>query len=150
MGSSTTYGPGIKQVRFHIKLLKSTVMAAFSARFQVPRALIPSQCFQDMMITSLREALTRAGQSMKQGNSGNLKDIIEELANLVLRVGSEVPDQLKAPPPFGTDLGAGQEWRIWSALQDSWLEEVAVLGERVREVSTSLAVQHGDSVGETA
>jgi hypothetical protein len=104
-----------------------------------------------MMITRLREALMRAGESMKQDNSGNLKDIVEDLANLELRVGSEVPDQLKAPPPSGMDSGADKEWRYWDNLQDRWLEEVHRLMHKLQQVSTSLAVvQKNDIAGQPA
>jgi hypothetical protein len=106
-----------------------------------------------MMITRLGEALVRAGESMKQDNSGNLKDIVEDLANVVSRVGSEVPDQLKAPPPSGTDLGADKEWRwrYWVDLKYRWLNEVYWLMNRFQEVSTNLAVvQQSDSAGQPA
>ncbi|KAJ7330877.1 hypothetical protein DFH08DRAFT_814968 [Mycena albidolilacea] len=140
---------GIKQVRFHIRLLGCTVMAAFSARFQYPQALIPSQGFQDMMITCLGEALTRAGESLKQDNSRNLKDIIEELANLVSRVGSEVPDQLRTLPPLSMGSEPGNGWQYWDNIQKNWLKDVFVLENRLGEVSTSLAVPHSDSTGKT-
>jgi uncharacterized protein HemX len=38
---------------------------------------------------------------MKQDSSRNLKDIVAELANLVSRVGMEVPDQLRTPAQAG-------------------------------------------------
>ncbi|KAJ7740173.1 hypothetical protein B0H14DRAFT_2877155 [Mycena olivaceomarginata] len=133
---------GVKQVWYHIKLLDSTVVAAFSARIQSERILVPSQRFQDIMITRLGQVLLRAGESIKQDNSGNLKDVVEDLANLVLRVGAEVPGQLRTPPPPGM--------RYWDDLQENWLEEVSVLRYRFEEVSKSLNMQQGDSAGETA
>ncbi|KAJ7330882.1 hypothetical protein DFH08DRAFT_814972 [Mycena albidolilacea] len=141
---------GIKQVWYHIKLLDSTVVAAFSARIQSERILVPSQRFQDIMITRLRQLLLQAGESIKQDNSGNLKDIVEDLANLVLRVGAEVPGQLRTPPPPGMDLKAGEDWRYWDDLRENWLKEVSVLRYRFEEVSKSLNMQQGDSAGETA
>jgi hypothetical protein len=141
---------GIKQVWYHIKLLDSTVVAAFSSRIQSERILVPSQCFQDIMITRLGQVLLRAGESIKQDNSGNLKDVVEDLANLVLRVGAEVPGQLRTPPPPGMDSKAGEEWRYWNDLQENWLEEVSGLRYRFEEVSKSLNMQQGDNAGETA
>jgi hypothetical protein len=82
---------------------------------------------------------------MKQDNSRNLKNIVQELANLVLRVGLEVPDQLRIPPLPGTD-----DLEYWDDLRGTWINEVHVLRNRIEEVSTSLAVQQGDSVGVTA
>ncbi|KAJ7900617.1 hypothetical protein B0H14DRAFT_2556079 [Mycena olivaceomarginata] len=109
---------GIKQVWYHIKLLNRTVVAAFSARFRFLQALIPSQRFQDIMITRLGQVLAQAGEKLKQNHSGNLKDIVEDLANLVLRVGAEVLDQLRTPPLSGMDSKAGEEWRYWDDLQE--------------------------------
>ncbi|KAJ7808522.1 hypothetical protein B0H14DRAFT_3761693 [Mycena olivaceomarginata] len=132
---------GIKQFWYHIKLLDSTVVAIFSARIQFEQVLVPSQCFQDIIITRLGQELAQAGQYMKQDNSRNLKNIAQELANLVLRVGLEVPDQLRIPPLPGTD-----DLEYWDDLRGTWINEVHVLRNRIEEVSTSLAVQQGDSV----
>jgi hypothetical protein len=81
---------------------------------------------------------------MRQGNCGKLKDIIEELANLVARVGSEVPDQLRTPRLPGTD-----DLEYWNNLPNTWLE-VSVLRNRFEDVSKSLTLQQGDCVRETA
>jgi hypothetical protein len=88
-------------------------MLALSARIQDFQALVPSQHFQDIMITCLRQALLRAGESMKQNDSGNLKDTAEDPADLISRVGLEIRDELRTPPLPGTGSGAGDEWKYW-------------------------------------
>jgi hypothetical protein len=143
----------MKQVRYHINLLCSTVWAAFSARIRpLPPVIIPSQRFKDTIMVCLAEALVAAGENVKHGSGSDstmeldLKDSIDRLADLLSGLAFTIQGELRTPQHADTV----NKWGYWYDLQNTWLQEVAALREAFEKAASGrLIMQESRGSGET-
>jgi hypothetical protein len=135
---------GTTQVIYLLKLMERTVSAAFPAK-SPDRPWFPSQRFQDVIVIRLARALTRAGGIMKNDNSGDLKDIIDKLADLLSTCAWTLQDELRASPHLYTE---SQNRDYWSRLRRPWLKTVDGMRSRLEDISV-LVIQKNSSAGGT-
>jgi hypothetical protein len=129
------------QVRSHIKLLRSTILAVFPSESRLAPWRLggfnPSQRFQSEIFSCLGEALTQAGENSRHhdSDSRDLKGAMNRLSDLLSSLGSTIQIKLQTSQPVEKKGTRG----YWDQnMQTTWLQKVDQLRQKFEQEASRM------------